>query len=261
MKPDTVLQLAVVGGEPFSFSRHEVPEKITFGGKQKLAKHELVGGKRVIDAMGRSDAPLLWSGLILGENALSRARYLDYLRISGKQCILVWSELSYRVVVESFEADFERFYKIPYRITCEVVEDLGQPVMAIASAGIDELIGEDMGAVTTLGAAIGDAELTGLVNTLDTAIKGVSKIANATTSAINSITGPLGDVQRRVSTLIVSVAGTASNAATLGGILPAGQVQRMASSLGSQAASMGQLGNLYNLDSTLGRMGINLRRL
>ena len=58
MQADTVLTLG-----DFEFARYEIPEQITFGGDQRLVVHELVGGTRVIDAMGRADAPLEWSGL------------------------------------------------------------------------------------------------------------------------------------------------------------------------------------------------------
>jgi len=52
MQPsDTTVNLGA-----FQFALFEIPEKIHWGGSQRTAVHELVGGKRVIDAMGRSDS-------------------------------------------------------------------------------------------------------------------------------------------------------------------------------------------------------------
>ncbi len=102
MRPDTVLTLG-----DFEFAAYEIPEKISFGGSQHLTTHELIGGARVIDAMGRSDMPIAWSGVFDGENALERARYLDGLRIAGKSLKLTWSELSYQVIVAELERAYE----------------------------------------------------------------------------------------------------------------------------------------------------------
>lgn len=253
MQPDTVLTLGDV-----EFARYEIPEKIPFGGDQRLVVQELVGGVRVVDAMGRSDAPLEWSGLFQGENALARARYIDGLRIAGKALILSWDEFRYRVVIASFRADFERFYQIPYRINLTVVEDLSNPVTSVADAGIDELIADDMNLANSLGDMIGDSPLSGLLGTMDSAIGAVSSFATAAQSTINSVLQPLAAVQSRVSTLISSVGNTVANVTTLGGILPNNPIATQAAKLNGQVAGMTQLSQLYNLQSVIGRMGGNL---
>ena len=264
VRPDTVITLAEWSSQnwvfinSFEFSRYEIPEKIAFGGEQRLAVHKLVGGARVVDAMGRDDAPLEWSGLLQGENALARARYLDGLRISGKSLRLAWSELRYVVVVKLFHADFERFYQIPYRICCEVVEDLSNPVTSIAAPGIDALLLYDMDSANGLGDIIGDGPLSGLLGTLDSAVSAVSSFATAAQSTINSVLQPLAAVQSRVTTLISSVGNTVANVTTLGGILPNNPIAQQAARLTGQVAAMNQLPQLYNLQSVLGRMGSNL---
>jgi len=253
MKPDTILTLG-----DFAFSRFEIPEKITFGGTQHLAKHEMVGGVRVIDAMGRSDMPLSWSGLFQGESALSRARYLDTLRVNGAALQLAWSELRYLVVISDFQADFHRFYQIPYRITCEVVQDLTIPMNVIANPGIDELIDSDMTTANGLGTDIGDSTLSSTLATLDSAIKGVSSFAKATTATISSVMTPLAAVQSRVKVLIASTGNVIANVGTLGGIAPNTPIAQQASKLSSQVAAMTQSPKLYNLQGVLGRMSTNL---
>ncbi|MEX3628334.1 MAG: hypothetical protein VB138_01510 [Burkholderia sp.] len=253
MKPYTVLTLG-----DFEFARYEIPEKITFGGEQALAVHELVGGVRVVDAMGRIDGPLEWSGLFIGETALERARYLDGLRIAGKELTLFWSELAYRVVIKSFRCDFEKSYKLPYSISCIVVEDLYDPPTEIAPTGVDEWIADDMAEANALGDLIGDGPLSGLLGTLDSAISTVSSFANAVQSTINGVLAPLAAVQARVQILIGSVGNVVSNVTTLGGILPNNPIAQQAAKLTGQVTAMTQLPQLYNLQSVLGRMGGNL---
>jgi hypothetical protein len=253
VQPDTIITLG-----DFEFSRLEIPERIPFGGEQRLAVHELVGGVRVIDAMGRADAPLEWSGMFLGDTALERARYLDGLRIAGNPLTLTWDELAYEVVIASFKAEFERFYQIPYQISCTVLQDLNSPVTTIADPGIDDLVGDDMNTASGLGGLIGDGPLSSALTTLNSAIGAVSSFAGAAQSVINTVLEPLAAVQARVQILIASTGNTISNVATLGGILPNQPIAQSAASLTNQMSSMTQLPNLYSLQSVLGRMGGNL---
>jgi hypothetical protein len=48
---------------PVAFSDFEDPERIRFGGAQRLAVHKLPGGARVIDALGPDDTEIGWSGI------------------------------------------------------------------------------------------------------------------------------------------------------------------------------------------------------
>lgn len=253
MKPDTSLVLG-----DFEFARFEIPERIQFGGDQKLVTHELVGGQRVVDAMGRSDMPLEWSGVFMGQNALERARYLDGLRVAGKELLLTWSEFSYFVVVQSFRCTFERAYKLPYSITCLVVENATSPVTVVASPGMDEALRDDMTRAGSLGSLIGDGALSGLLATLDTAIAAVSSFATAAQSTINSVLIPLAAVTQRVNILIGQTGNTISNVATLGGVLPNTPIARQASGLLDQVAAMRSMPVLYELQAVTGRMGSNL---
>lgn len=248
----------IVTLENVQFSGLEVPENISFGGDQKLTVHELVGGARVVDAMGRSDAPLEWSGYFMGPTALERARYVDGLRVAGKAVPLNWSELAYNVVVQSFRADFRNQILIPYTITCVVVEDQTQPVTALAPSSIDDAMGSDMDAANGYGDQIGDNTLSGLLGTLDTAIGAVSSFANAAQATINTVLVPIAAVQSRVTTLIASATNTVQNIGTVGGVLPNTPITQAASSLIGQAASFNSLTPLYGLQSVVGRMSANL---
>ncbi|MGR5559996.1 hypothetical protein ACQKQC_27480, partial [Vibrio fortis] len=77
-------------------------------------------------------------------------RQLDAMRVSGQVVVLQWSELSFAVVVRRFLPDFQRFYQIPYRITCEVVEDLTLSTAGQGIPGVDSLISGDLGIASGL---------------------------------------------------------------------------------------------------------------
>jgi hypothetical protein len=93
---------------PVSFRELELPGRIEFGGRQQLAIHRLPGGARVIDAMGRDDTAVTWSGIFSGSDAAERARLLDLLRAEGMVVPLAWDAFSYLVVIEHFAAAYER---------------------------------------------------------------------------------------------------------------------------------------------------------
>lgn len=135
--PDTRLILGNVAFQDF-----EIPSKINFGGKQNIHIHKLVGGYRVVDALGPDPDDIKWSGRFRGAEALSRARALDRLRASGAQVGLMWGGLSYRVILSHFKADYERFYEIPYECTCTVVSD------SVGGLSIIGIIGGLIGDVT-----------------------------------------------------------------------------------------------------------------
>ena len=135
----------------FLFEDFEIPERINFGGEHRLVTHRLMGGQRIIDAMGQDDADISWEGRFRGFDAAFRARQIDGLRQQGKKVSLVWHTFAYDVVVALFSADFERVNEVPYRITCRVVQDQAAAMGGLLSKGIDALLGDDLGA---LGSAI-----------------------------------------------------------------------------------------------------------
>lgn len=253
MTPDTYLAL-----DDLTFSRYEVPQNIVFGGEQALAVHELVGGKRIVDAMGRQDKTLDWSGIFVGSNASDRARYLNYLRVAGGQHVLTWGEYWYTVIIKSAILDFRRFYEISYSISCVVVEDNTIPVTVAPPSPIDTAIGDDMNTCNTLGGLIGDGPLSTLLATLSSAISTVSTFANAAQSLINSVLAPIAAVQSRITVLIASTGNTIANISTVGGVLPNSSIAMQSSKLSTQIAGYTQLPMLLNLQSATGRMGMNL---
>jgi len=113
-----------------AFDDFEIPGQLRFGGAQQLAVHKLIGGLRIVDAMGRDDAAVEWSGVFAGTDAGDRARLLDAMRATGQQQILAWDEFSYSVVIERLDLEYRNPWWIPYRITCTVVLDQAQDVVS-----------------------------------------------------------------------------------------------------------------------------------
>lgn len=108
---------------PVAFQDFEIPSGINFGGKQRLALHRLPGGSRVIDALGRDDAQIGFSGVFAGSDATLRARSLDELRVAGIALPLTWDIFFYTVLIADFYADYRNGWWIPYHIICTVVRD------------------------------------------------------------------------------------------------------------------------------------------
>lgn len=264
MQAETTLVLGA-----FTFASLEIPEEIVIGGTQRLSIHELVGGTRVIDAMGRSDHQLAWSGLLLGSGkdsngyqvataATDRARFLDTLRASGVPQLLTWASFNYLVVVREFTANYKKKYHIPYHIVCEVIADQTSPVTSSGLPPVDQAITDDSAAATSLTASIGDPTLNAAMSSLNTAIAAVSSFAHAAQSTINAVLQPLAAVQARVGVLITSTANAAGNVTTFGGVMPGNPLSTSAAALTSQVVATTQLNALYQTRNLLGRMAANL---
>ncbi|MGT2505667.1 hypothetical protein [Cupriavidus basilensis] len=250
---DVVLKLGDI-----TFQRNEIPESMPFGGEHALVVHRLVGGVKVVDAMGAFTGPIEWSGWFEGQEALSRARAVDLLRESGATVVLQWSELSFAVVVRNFRPVFQRFYKIPYRITCEVVEDLTLSSAGNGDQSIDDLINGDIASAASLVSDIGDISLSSIMGTLNTAISGVSSFANAAQSTLNSVLQPIAALRNQTQTLIAQVNNTLVNVTTLGGILPNNPIAQQVQKLSSQIVAAQQLPVLVQLDRVVGRAQLNV---
>ena len=245
--PDFALKLG-----SFQFKDLEIPEALPFGGTQKLAVHELVGGTRVIHSMGDFERPIEWSGWLLGEDALSRARELDNLRIGGQRLLLQWSELYYWVVVREFNADFQRAYKIPYKISCEVSSTAAKPQSSDVQS-IDGQIKSDAAALADMASVVGDGTLSSLINSANSTITTVASFANAAQSTLSNVLQQVTAVRDRAQALMTSANNQLMTVATLGGILPNNPVAQQVAKLNGQINSALSLPVLVQLDRVAGR--------
>jgi archaellum component FlaC len=253
--PQVVLTLG-----DYTFIRHEIPEKIALGGEQRLVIHEMVGGGRVVDTLGKSYDPISWSGLFLGNNALETAKYLDYLRQQGKPLDLKWSEMDYSVVIRKFNYEFVRLYRIPYSITCEVVSDASKQVEEGFDNDVDQALKDDMGvAVEAANNLSPDLSSTKKqVSALQQTINGVKSFVKTTQATIKNVKDQVQSVQSEITQQIAAVNNTLQDVTTLGGVLPNNSVSRGAGNLMKNVKDTNNQVQLMNLKYTLGRMDKNL---
>jgi uncharacterized protein YciI len=171
--------ILTLGGVPFQDM--EVPEKISFGGKQRVAVQNLIGGGRVVAALGLDDGVISFSGIFSGADAVNRAQLLDAARALGAALPLVWDGFYYSVILQEFSAEYHKPNLIPFAITCVVVSD---PVTALAAAAppVANLVARDLGIATALsgqaGLSLGGISATGLA--------GYSAVQTALTAAIGA---------------------------------------------------------------------------
>lgn len=142
----------ILGG--ITFREFEIPDEINYGLKQKLEVHKLVGGGRVIDAYGPDPDPIRWQGRFRGADARSRARQIEALAGSGKAVSLSWGGYSYTVLVDSFDANYQRFYEIPYRISCTVDTGGYTGTSTGGSASRTEIVSADLTAIASIVAGL-----------------------------------------------------------------------------------------------------------
>lgn len=244
-----------------TFDGWEMPETMPFGGSQLLRKHRLIGGKKVIDAVGPDDAPLTWKGRFRGPLASLRARQLDTMRRAGKALVLSYDTFAYRVVIERFSADYERFYEIPYSITCEVIEDLiAGEVGGLLTSLEDAVTG---GLADAFGLAADSPIVTGTVTAAQAAI---NSVATTGTLSFSTLSGAaMAGVQGGFASSIAS-SGSVSAAASkvldgtpLSGIL-SGPVSGMASGVRSVVQAGELAWKASGVQSLLTRAAGNLVR-
>ncbi|WP_424139360.1 hypothetical protein [Roseomonas chloroacetimidivorans] len=252
--------MAVILGT-FTFADWELPEVMPFGGAHLLRRHRLIGGKKVIDALGPDDAPLSWRGRFRGPLAALRARQLDTMRRAGQEHVLSWDTFAYRVVIERFEADYERFSEIPYRIACEVIEDLVAGEVGELLTSVEDAVAGDLAAA--LGLAADSPVVTGTITAAQAAI---NSVATNGTLSFSTISGAaFAGVQGGFASSIASsgsVAAAASKA--LDGTPLAGVLSGPASEMAGGVQSIVQAGELAwkasGVQSLLTRAAANLVR-
>lgn len=242
--------------DDFVFQDFEVPDRINFGGRQMLKVHTLLGGKRVIDAMGSDDDPLEWSGRFRGADAVSRANTLDAKRRAGKAINLSWGEFSLTVVIAHFQAVYENPYEVPYKIELEVVEEQ----LLDEEPGADEMIMSDQESVDGLSTDLAITDISTPVSSMDTAMGAVSSFASATSDALSSVLDKVSSVQSAVTDKIESVEDQMAS------LLPLGPTHsniaaRLAGVVTAQVQDLGQAYRLYDAENYLGRLAGNLQEL
>lgn len=143
--------LVILGG--IVFTDHAIPNKINFGGKQRKKTNTLMGGQRVVDAMGPEANDIKWEGRFRGAAALDIAQTIDGMRIAGAQVEFSVFGLFYTVLIEEFTFTPEKYFEVPYTITLHVVDDPSQGIAGLISS-LDSLVGGDLTSANTISAGL-----------------------------------------------------------------------------------------------------------
>ena len=160
---------------------------------QALAVHKLPGGTRVIDAMGPDDGVISWRGVLSGNDASSRARQLDAIRVAGTAVALAWDVFTATVIVSSLRLAFSNSWWVPYRIDCTVVvgtqlpappalvTDIVSDVLSdLGLAGLAPGVSAALALVGAPGATIGGSQaFAAAANALNAAGQGISSAISA----------------------------------------------------------------------------------
>jgi hypothetical protein len=184
---------------PVTLEAFEVPAFIAFGGKQRLAVHDLPGGGRVIDVLGGTDTDITFSGIISGSDADTRAQLLDAMRSTGTSLPLSWGEQYFIVIISEAEFDYRKPWWIAYRLRCVVQSNI---VYAVASTAIS--------AAASITASLASAA--GFLNTAQPTLA-AAQTALAQTGATTFGTAAYG---QSVSVLTAAQSAVSSNVASTG---------------------------------------------
>lgn len=171
----------------YTFEDTELPQRINAGGNQLHALHQLIGGKRIVDAMGPSDDVITWSGLSRGLEALERMSYIDTIRRVGQLVPFSYSQFSYQVLISSFQYVIVRPHWVEFTVSLLVIEDLVQPVNTIFPSGFADAITDDIAEAIALGDLITYEGVAGAVTSLAAIIQNIPDLNNATATDLNSI--------------------------------------------------------------------------
>lgn len=248
---------AIVLGD-VALSGFEIPAQIPFGGDQALKVHKLLGGARVVDALGRDDIEIAWTGRFQGADAEGRAQLLDQMRQAGQPVSLTWGEQSYTVVIAKFTVDWQRFYQQPYSISCVIVTD-NSSGPAAADATLDDLVDGDMTSVGALSPSITDPTVQPAINGLNAAIAAVGTLQGASLTALGPVATAAQSATSIIGVALTKLDGaTLTNAGSVAGVVAGGFPAAMVTTFEAQAALISQQASLQEIDSLVRRVSTNI---
>ncbi len=190
---------------PYIFQDYSIPQVINGGGEQALAVHQLVGGQRVIDAMGRVDDDVSWSGLLFGSNALADCQFLDSLRVAGFELPLIYSQFNYLVLIRGFRFEFEREYQIRYTITCTILQNLNFPFNLNNPISFATAILNLLNQGNALAGLINIPSVTTAMNNLSIQINAVPNFDNATAQQLSPVGASCAAAQTTVASSVTTI--------------------------------------------------------
>lgn len=214
-----------------------------FGGRHRLAIHNLAGGKRVVERLGPDDGEIGFQGIFSGPNAEGRVRAFDSLRLSGAIVWLRCESFRRQVVVKSFIADYQSPWWIPYNASCVVVHQTG--AMTDQTSTVSALVSTDLGNALSASAdgGISLATLQSALATANALVPGTSDQVRAVT-AVEAVRAALNSQIGKQSAQLIAPLGMDPEA--------------LRQTFAVSVSSAGLLAAAVNARSYVGRIGTNL---
>lgn len=243
----------------FEFMEFEVPERIAIAGLQKTVKHQLIGGRRVIDVLGTEYQPLTWTGVMTGAYAGERISELERMRDAGDPLVLMLDDYRFTVLITSFIAVYEFVWRRTYTIEVVVVSNDGCPDKVDALTGaLRQLIESDLGRALGLANLINIDAVTQAVKDLHQAVKRVTDFAHATVVQIQAVVRPLIAARNIIQHEITLLEAAAGKITSLGGLVPGNPIAKTISNLLLQMDHTTRIPSLYRMQDVLGRLNKNV---
>jgi len=270
------LTLTGYDGSSITLDGVELPESVAWGGVQRVAVHEFVGGGRQIQSLGGQPAPLSWSGILFGQEATARARYLDTQRDAGTPVVIAWDDFNYTAVITQFQPRYLQAWHVRYSITIEVDTDNAAKQPTAPKETLLSLINNDAATASCLGNLVGDATLTGLLSGVSGAVQSLNSVVDAVTApigaaanclqqatataqtALAALVQPIALAQTRVTSLLGAVDNAATSVQTLTSAAFNGATPQAIQSLIAGNTGMYNALPLQGLSATLARMQSNI---
>lgn len=247
----------------FTATGLETPEKMPFGGSQRVAVHRLLGGSRVIDLLGPDEADISWSGYFSGPMAQRRAQMVDAMRQQGSAIPLTWPGDGRIVVITDFRCSYERGgFLLPYSITCMVVPGYQpdrEPTL-LQQLGSD--ISDSLGitdALDTLTPALQSAQ--SALNAVQAVLPVGAVLTSGSASFLavqGAVAGASGIVGPALSAADGTMSGVLSAAVTVGNVIGGSDGASGISALATAQTAAQGLAGLTAVRGFIGRMTANL---
>ena len=267
---------------PFVFTESEVPAHIASGGTQALSKDRLIGGRKIVHALGPDESDISFSG-IFAYQGTARSDFLDSVRRRGDVCTLTWDNRRMLVVISQYTPDYHKPYLVGYSITfCVVSNETGllDSVPAVTPA---QQLKSDMAVLNNKSACLSNPVLSGIASTVNSALsllQGASQpiagglqpitsligaaancadqIGNQIETATAAVAAPLAQLIANTQSLITNSETAINEAVTFGGIVPGNPVALSVGKYMTQMNTITQLPAIYDIQSVAQRMQGNL---
>lgn len=233
----------------FAFQDFEVPETVQLPVRQAVEIHRLIGGERVLDAMGPDYGDIAWEGVMLGAGCETRAQELKALVDAAQAVTLTWGSWSFTVLARALLLR-EGYQRIGYALRCAIIrDDSTVPTDTMTSLGMSLI--QDMDAAV----GGGGGALSSVLATAQTALQSLQPIQPGSTKVASA----LAVVSATQQVTQTSAAGSSAQLGVIGG--RAARLSTPVASMADISGAVTQTGQLAQASiayAYLGRMAANL---